>query len=88
MSLEDLRNPAGGGKVSAVERMEADISVASLPKAIGWELQQVLGLVVGLLRLWAFQMGWVSVWALWPLEERGTRSPTFAALAQPSFIRR
>ncbi|RVX12607.1 hypothetical protein CK203_011622 [Vitis vinifera] len=43
VSLEDLRNPAGGGKVSAVERMEADISVASLPKAIGWELQQVFG---------------------------------------------
>ncbi|RVW17039.1 hypothetical protein CK203_070636 [Vitis vinifera] len=40
VSLEDLRNPAGGGKVSAAERMEADISVASLPKAIGWELQQ------------------------------------------------
>lgn len=31
-SLEDLRNLAEGGKVYAVKRMEADISVASLPK--------------------------------------------------------
>ena len=31
-SLEDLRNLAEGGKVYVVKRMEADISVASLPK--------------------------------------------------------